>query len=232
MISEPIPGEPAGPDQTVYESIRRAILSQRLAPGTKLTEGKLSTLFGVSRERIRKVFQRLAHDKCIELKPNRGAYVAEPGISEARDVFAARRLIEVHLVDLVAANATADDFSRLEANLESERQEHLQDQFREAISTSGDFHLLLAEVAGNQVLTDILKDLVARSSLILSMYGQRRFSLCGLEEHEEIVRKLKDGQQARARRLMQDHLQEIEDQLRFDETAPLPADLSEIFSGG
>lgn len=232
MMPEAFPGEPVGPDQTVYESIRRAILSQRLAPGTKLTEGKLSTLFGVSRERIRKVFQRLAHDKCLELKPNRGAYVAQPGIREAREVFAARRLIEVHLVDLVAANATPDDFSRLEANLESERQEHLQDQFREAISTSGDFHLLLAEVAGNQVLTDILKDLVARSSLILSMYGQRRFSLCGLEEHEEIVKKLKDGQQARARKLMQEHLQEIEDQLRFDETSSRPADLAEIFSGG
>lgn len=231
-MTEFLPGEPMGPDQTVYESIRKAILSQRLAPGTKLTEGTLSTLFGVSRERIRKVFQRLAHDKCIELKPNRGAYVAEPGIREAREVFAARRLIEVHLVDLVAAKATPDDFSRLEANLESERQEHLQDQFREAISTSGDFHLLLAEVAGNQVLTDILKDLVARSSLILSMYGQRRFSLCGLEEHEEIIRKLKEGQQARARKLMQEHLQEIEDQLRFDEPSPRQADLAEIFSGG
>jgi DNA-binding GntR family transcriptional regulator len=221
-----------GPDQTVYESIQRAILSQRLAPGTKLTEEKLSTLFGVSRERIRKVFQRLAHDKCIELKPNRGAYVAQPGIREAREVFAARRLIEAHLVDLIATNAGPKDFSRLEANLASERQEHLQDQFKEAVSTSGDFHLLLAEVAGNQVLADILKDLVARSSLILSMYGQRRFSLCGLEEHEEIVKKLKDGQQARARKLMQDHLQEIEDQLRFDERAPRHADLAEIFSGG
>ena len=232
MTSESLPTETMGPDQTVYESIQRAILSQRLAPGTKLTEEKLSTLFGVSRERIRKVFQRLAHDKCIELKPNRGAYVAQPGIREAREVFAARRLIEAHLVDLIATNAGPKDFSRLEANLASERQEHLQDQFKEAVSTSGDFHLLLAEVAGNQVLADILKDLVARSSLILSMYGQRRFSLCGLEEHEEIVKKLKDGQQARARKLMQDHLQEIEDQLRFDERAPRHADLAEIFSGG
>ena len=231
MTPEPFPGEAVGPDQTVYDSIRRAILSQRLAPGTKLTEEKLSTLFGVSRERIRKVFQRLAHDKCIELRPNRGAFVAQPGIREAREVFAARRLIETHLVDLVATTAVPD-FSALEANLESERQEHLNDQFKEAISTSGDFHLLLAELAGNRVLTEILEDLVARSSLILSMYGQRRFSLCGLEEHEEIVKKLKDGQAARARKLMTDHLQAIEDQLQFDERAPQPADLSEIFSAG
>ncbi len=231
MTPEPFPGEAVGPDQTVYDSIRRAILSQRLAPGTKLTEEKLSTLFGVSRERIRKVFQRLAHDKCIELRPNRGAFVAQPGIREAREVFAARRLIETHLVDLVATTAVPD-FSALEANLESERQEHLNDQFKEAISTSGDFHLLLAELAGNRVLTEILEDLVARSSLILSMYGQRRFSLCGLEEHEDIVKKLKDGQPGRARKLMADHLQAIEDQLQFDERAPQPADLSEIFSAG
>lgn len=218
-----------GPDQTVYESIHGAILSHRLPPGTKLTEEKLSSIFGVSRERIRKVILRLAHDKCVELKPNRGAYVAQPGVEEARDVFEARRVIEAHLVDLVAQNATDEDFARLEGNLVAEGDDHRLGLFRQAVSTSGDFHLLLAEASGNQVLADILKDLVARSSLILAMYGETRFDLCALDEHTEILRKLRDRNAARARRLMTEHLQKIENNLRFDRVEGRLVDLATAF---
>ena len=197
MNDSPAHADP-GPDQTVYESIHGAILSHRLPPGTKLTEEKLSAIFGVSRERIRKVILRLAHDKCVDLKPNRGAYVARPGVEEARDVFEARRVIEAHLVDLVAQNATEADFARLEANLADEGDHHRLGRFRQAVSTSGDFHLLLADASGNRVLADILKDLVARSSLILAMYGEKRFDLCALDEHADILRKLKERNSSRA----------------------------------
>jgi DNA-binding GntR family transcriptional regulator len=223
--------ETPGPDQTVYQSIQTAILSHRLPPGTKLTEEKLSTIFGVSRERIRKVILRLAHDKCVDLKPNRGAYVARPGVEEARDVFEARRVIEAHLVDLVSRNATEADFVRLEANLAAERDDHRQGLFRQAVSTSGDFHLLLAGTSGNLVLGDILKDLVARSSLILAMYGEKRFDLCALDDHTEILRKLREGNASRAKKLMVEHLQEIEDNLRFDQSRDKLVDLTAIFAG-
>ena len=230
-MNDAVPLPDAGPDSTVYESIHQAILAHRLPPGTKLTEEKLSSIFGVSRERIRKVILRLAHDKCVELKPNRGAYVAQPGVEEARDVFEARRVIEAHLVELVARHATPSDFARLEDNLAAEGEDHRRGLFRQAVSTSGDFHLLLAAASGNQVLGDILKDLVARSSLILAMYGEKRFDLCALEEHGEILRKLREGNPSRAKKLMVDHLQEIEDNVRFDRPEARLTHLSAIFAG-
>src|SRR3989442_7261937 len=89
-------------DHVVYDRLHRAILAQRLPAGTKLGEESLSPLFDVSRARVRRILLRLAHDKSVKLRPNRGAYVAQPSAQDAREVFTARRIVEAHIVEGVA----------------------------------------------------------------------------------------------------------------------------------
>jgi DNA-binding GntR family transcriptional regulator len=216
-------------DRIVYEKIKQAILENRLPPGTKLTEEKLSDLFDVSRERIRKVLQRLAYDRCVELKPHRGAFVASPGIEEAHDVFAARVLLETRMVDLVAAHADEEDYASLEGNIAREKAAHAQDRMNEAIALSGEFHVLLARASGNRVLAEILRDLVARSSLIIAMYGWRRFSLCAYKEHAVFLRLVRDGKLPQSRKSMVTHLRRLEEQLRFEVVPSRRADPAEVF---
>ena len=50
-------------DDMVYAHIFDAILEQRLAPGTKLSEEALGEIFGVSRTIIRRALSRLAHEQ-------------------------------------------------------------------------------------------------------------------------------------------------------------------------
>ena len=78
-------------DDVVYEHIFDAILEQRLAPGTKLSEEALGEIFGVSRTIIRRALLRLSHEQVVSIRPNRGAVVAAPSVEEARQIFAARR---------------------------------------------------------------------------------------------------------------------------------------------
>src|SRR2546427_12764417 len=86
-------------DHVVYDGIHRAILEQRLPPGTKLGEESLSSLFDVSRARVRRILLRLAHDKSVGLRPNRAAYVARPSAQAAREVCTARRIVQAHIVE-------------------------------------------------------------------------------------------------------------------------------------
>src|SRR3546814_5492078 len=58
-------------DDIVYAHIFDAILEQRLAPGTKLSEEALGEIFGVSRTIIRRALSRLAHEGVVLLRPNR-----------------------------------------------------------------------------------------------------------------------------------------------------------------
>src|SRR2546428_10634168 len=91
----------------VFDRIHRAILEQRLPPGTKLGEESLSSLFDVSRARVRRILLRLAHDKSVELRPNRGAYVAQPSAQDPREVFTPPRIVEAHIVEWVAKGLPA-----------------------------------------------------------------------------------------------------------------------------
>src|SRR4029453_11580852 len=57
-----------GTEQPIYDAVSEAVLDQRLAPGTRLTEGSLVELFGVSRTIVRMALLRLAHDHIVTLK--------------------------------------------------------------------------------------------------------------------------------------------------------------------
>src|SRR5215470_3764886 len=60
------------PDENLYAAIHEAILDHRLPPGTKLKEIPLAELFGVTRSVVRKALGRLAHERVVELRTNRG----------------------------------------------------------------------------------------------------------------------------------------------------------------
>jgi len=85
------PPDAAPPTEaTIVERIYEAVIDQRLSPGTKLPEGALCEAFGVGRMHIRRALLVLANREVVELKTNRGAFVAQPTAKQARDVFEAR----------------------------------------------------------------------------------------------------------------------------------------------
>ncbi len=53
-----------------------------------------------------------------------------------------------------------------------------------AISLSGSFHLELARLTGNATLHAMMRELVARTSLIIAVYAPARGPICLCDEHE------------------------------------------------
>ncbi|MDP9064367.1 MAG: GntR family transcriptional regulator, partial [Pseudomonadota bacterium] len=163
---------PAGhsPESHIYLKIHAAIAGHRLLPGARLVEDQLSEVFGVSRTRIRSVLHSLARDKVVTLQRNRGAVVAYPTVKEAKEVFAARRLIEVALARDVVHAADDKAVKRLKSHIQKElRDEGSHDRAVE-LRASHEFHTLLAEIVGNRVIIEFLRELMARSSLITAIY--------------------------------------------------------------
>src|SRR6201996_5333538 len=97
----------------IYHRIHAAIAEHRLLPGARLVEDQLGEVFGVSRMRIRSVLHSLARDKVVTIHRNRGAEVASPSVEEAKDVFAARRVIEVALAPEIIRSADEAAVRRL-----------------------------------------------------------------------------------------------------------------------
>lgn len=217
----------AAVEARIHEAIHIAIAERRLPAGTRLVEDRLAQIFGVSRARIRKVLLALSHSKLVTLQPNRGACVARPSVKEARDVFAARRVIEAAVIrDLVPA-VTPEGLARLSAHLAEERTAR---DRRTQIKLSGDFHLLLAELAGNAIHLDFLRELVLRSSLIIAVYESPGATCCARDEHVELFEALVARDAERAAALMDAHLRGIEGRLALDEGEPAAVDLRQVFA--
>ena len=88
---------------SVAADLERAIHEHRLPPATKLGEDELGEAYGISRTVVRAALHALSHRRLVELRRNRGAFVAQPSVREAREVFEARALLEPRTAPVRAA---------------------------------------------------------------------------------------------------------------------------------
>jgi DNA-binding GntR family transcriptional regulator len=216
----------------IHARIYGAIVEQRLPPGTKLGEESLCQIFGVSRTLIRRVLQRLANEHVVESRPHRGALVARPSVEEAREVFEARRALEAHVIDRLAHAVTPAAAARLRSHVAEERAAHAAGDRRRLIRLSGEFHLLLAELADNRAIARFLRELVSRTSLIIAVYEAPGESCCPVDEHAEIIEALARQQAEVADRTIRAHLVGIEQRLRLDRLPERTVDLQEVLAAG
>jgi DNA-binding GntR family transcriptional regulator len=212
----------------IYERIYVAILEHRLHPGTKLVEERLADIFGVSRARVREVLARMAHEHIVELYPQRGAYVAKPTIEQAMDVFEARRLIEPALLRRLIASLTPEKVARLRQHQELEMDARRREDKRAIVRLSGEFHTLLADLAGNSALGRSMRELSTLTCLVIFLYDAPTATSCRADEHSQIVDAIAKRDVARAENLMLEHLDHIESSLRLDSSTE-EVDLEAIF---
>jgi DNA-binding GntR family transcriptional regulator len=213
----------------IYERIYIAILEHRLHPGTKLGEEKLAEIFNVSRARIREVLARLAHEQIVDLYPQRGAYIAKPSIEQAADVFEARRLIEPALLHRLVETLTPEKVARLRQHQELEQDARRRDDKRAIVRLSGEFHTLLADLAGNTSLARSMRELSTLTCLVIFLYDAPTATSCRADEHSQIIEAVAKRDSARAEKLMIEHLDHIESSLRLD-TASEEVDLAAVFA--
>jgi DNA-binding GntR family transcriptional regulator len=216
-------------DAGVVERIVAAVMEQRLPPGAKLPEGALCAAFECSRTQIRRVLVVLAERGVVALHMNRGAFVKSPNAGEARDVFEARRAIERSFVLSAAARADPSALKELRANVVAGAAAEARRDLPESIRLTGEFHIRLAEVAGNSVLTKFLEELVARTSLIIGLYGSHSVRSCAEAEHAALIEALAEGDGARAAELMGGHLRHIERALDIRDIADRRVDIRRVF---
>lgn len=207
--------------------IATAIHEHRLLPGTKLGEDRLANIFNTSRARVREVLARMARDQMVELFPQRGAFVAKPSIEQALDVFEARRLIEPGIVRRLVLNMDNSKIRRLQAHLKQERDARANSDKRATVRLSGEFHVLLAELAGNSALLRSMRELSTLTCLTISLYESAVNTCCLVDEHEAVVDAIVASNGELAEQLMLSHLDHIQGSLRLEADAD-DADLEQI----
>ena len=180
--------------ERISDAIYKAIITQRLKAGTRLVETRLTGVFQANRNHVRAAIETLHQRKIVEIIPNKGAFVANPSVDEAKDIFQARRVVESSLAKLAAEKATRRDLKRLEIIIDLEKKALEQGNRTGLVKESGEFHLELARIVGNNRLYEMLELLIASSSLIAGLYEQNQDFLSTIQEHTELlgIMKLQD----------------------------------------
>jgi len=194
----------------LYSQVLEAIFEQRIHSASRFTEESLAQMFGARRSDMREVLMRLSHQHIILLRANHRPRVTEPDAEQTRQTLHARRLAEIMLLRLAAQRACAQDLKRLRTLVENERQ--CAERGR-AIRLSGEFHLQLAQMAGNAPLAHFLESLVPLTSLAIAQCGEQMHSCCAWQDHLAIVDAVECGNTAAATMLINRHLDHLEQTL-------------------
>ncbi|MGY0194180.1 GntR family transcriptional regulator [Leptothrix sp. BB-4] len=199
----------------IAERVVQSILARRLRPGERLGEQELADMFEVSRTLVREALMQLQARGFVEVRPRVGWYVVEPSFDEARETYAARRIIETGMLR-DAGRPLQSALKQLREHVASEREAILTGDAGTRSVALADFHVCLAECLGNRFLTAMMVDLSARTTLVSALYQSQTEAEDSNEDHAHIVDALADGDNARAEALMREHIDRLA--ARLDET--------------
>ncbi len=193
----------------------KTILARQLKPGDRLGEQEVADVFGVSRTLVREAFAQLQSRGFVEVRPRRGWYVVEPSFDDARQTYAARRVVESGMLR---------DAPSLPASVINKLKQHVGDE-RRAIECSdagtrsvllADFHVCLAKCLGNRLLTSMIVDLSARTTLVSALYQSTTDAQDSNDDHAAIVDALAKDDKTKADELMRTHIDKLA--ARLDES--------------
>lgn len=211
-------------EDAIHRTLKQALLAGRLAPGSQLVETRLAKIFGVSRERVRKVLHRLGHERLITVIRNRGCFVSDPTLTEAREIYEARRIVEGGIAARLAGRLSEDQLWALERHGKREHAAMHAGDRAASIRLSGEFHMLLAGFCDSAFIERELQELVSRTSMLVAFFEPAASSECACEEHEDIVQAIRKGDAGRALKAMHTHLSLIETRLKPRAAPPAAAD--------
>ncbi len=214
--------------EQIAERIWLSIAERRLRPGMRLKETELAEVFHTSRARVRQVLAMLEREGLVTIEVNKGAFVSEPSVEDARDIFHVRRTVEQRVLERLMGRLDKHKIETIRRHVEEERVANAENDQRQIIRLSGGFHQMLAEMSEAEFLSGLMRDLISRSSLITAAFRDSAKYNCGPDEHDEILAHLRDGDLEKAQAAMAHHLEHVEKELRLAGDREVPRSLKDL----
>jgi GntR family transcriptional regulator, trigonelline degradation regulator len=148
--------------QNVVDALRTAIIKGKLAPGARLTERDLIEMTGVSRTVIREALRQLESEGVIETIPNKGPIVRKLTLTEAKDLYLIRSVLEGLAARMFIANAGGEDLADLKRGLDETVSAYRGGEPEEILEAKNRFYDIMFQGAGSETLSSMIGTLHAR----------------------------------------------------------------------
>lgn len=196
--------------ERVAESLRAALVSGRMAPGTTYSIPALAEQFGVSATPVREAMLDLVNEGIVAPVPNKGFRVVELTDAELDQITELRRLLEVPTVGGLAGAINAAAIKRLRRLADAVSDAARRGDVVAYVEADRELHLALLGEAGNPRLVEMVGRLRDQSRL----YGLEQLAADGVlvdsaDEHVRLIEALESGDRRAAERVMAHHLDHV-----------------------
>ncbi len=192
--------------------LRSRISAGRLAPGSKLSEQKLSEALGVSRNTLREAFTVLAGESVVQRIPNRGVFVSAPQAEDVREIYRVRRLIEPAAV--LWGEYDAEHLGALDAIIDRARAALRAGSVTDMADANQDLHKALVALSGSESVAELMEKVLAQMRLVFhAMATTPDFHSHYVERNAALVAQLRAGRREEAVAELRSYLAAAEQEL-------------------
>lgn len=165
----------------VVAAIRRDIVSGVLKPGEHLVEQAIAAKSGYSRGPVREALAVLQKLGFVTYERNRGMFVAEVDVSQGKEIYQLRGMLEGYACGLAARYGTAEEIENLEAI--NRQMANSSGDVQAFIHANSAFHSAIRDMSRSPILAQMIVDLLERS---------RKFREAGLFAEDALSRSMED----------------------------------------
>jgi DNA-binding GntR family transcriptional regulator len=203
--------------QSVYTALRKEILDMTLPPGDPLEEVRLSERFGMSRTPVREALLRLSGEGLVTTLPNRNTIVSQIDFAALPTYFDALTLMYRVTTRGAAQQARHDAMADIRKRQEEFAAAVAARDAMAMIEANREFHVAIAELAGNRYYTTFFSRLLDEGRRILRLYYRTfddRLPRQYVDEHEEMIAAIEQREIEHADRLASRHAAQIVKQIQ------------------
>ncbi|MCP3413662.1 GntR family transcriptional regulator [Bradyrhizobium brasilense] len=196
--------------EQVLQRVRAEIISGQSLPGTMYSVPSLAASLGVSSTPVREALLELSRGGLVEPMRNRGFKVVEPTLTELRNLFDMREVLELHAAVLVAANPPKD-LTIVRGWADQIARAVETDDVQLYLEADRNYHREFVAAAGNDLLTDTVMGLRDKMRLygISSRAGHER-QQASVPEHYRLIELALAGETEALTALLRTHIRSWE----------------------
>lgn len=189
----------------VTDQLRADIIGGTYAPGERLVEERLSQVYAVSRIPIREALKVLESEGLVTTTPSRARIVTRLSPEEMGEIVPLRRMLEGMAAERAARTLGDEARAQLQDLIHRGQRALAADDGETLREVNREVHSAIVAASGSSTLMAVYQPLAARAtwSNRSIMHADRGESW---REHVQIVAAICDGDGARARRLIEDHI--------------------------
>jgi GntR family transcriptional regulator, transcriptional repressor for pyruvate dehydrogenase complex len=211
--------------ERIVSQISDAIVEGKLKPGDKIpTEAEMIKELGVGRNSVREAIKMLSAMGVLEIKRGDGTYIVKevkPTVFDSviysiimeqsthEELLELRKTLEIDVLEMVVEKAGQDDMEMLKKLIEILEKSSKEKNFERAAQLDLEFHHKLADIAGNKLLSRIVKGVqnLFYSSIKRTLENYEVYRGSGHKSHRDILQVIKNRDKSKVEEVVQASLE-------------------------